>query len=487
MTSFLISIISLIAGYVIYGRIVERVFGADPDLETPAHSLNDGVDYVPLPWYKMFLIQFLNIAGLGPIFGAVMGALFGPSAFLWIVFGCIFAGATHDYFSGMLSVRHQGKSIPEIVGHYLGESARKIMRVFSIILLLLVGVVFMIGPADLLANLGFQGLFANYSFWLSIILGYYLLATVLPIDKLISRLYPIFGLALLIMAVGVAGGLIINDMPIPEIGDNVSHPGGLSVWPMLFVTIACGAVSGFHATQSPLMSRCLPNEKYGRAVFFGAMVAEGIVALIWAAAAMAFFPEGISGLHEALGEGGAGLVVKEVSVGLMGSFGGMLTILGVIACPISSGDTAFRSIRLIIADAFKINQSHLGNRLKLAIPLFTTGFALTFIDFNIIWRYFAFSNQLLATIVLWTAAVYMIKESKTHWLVSVPATFMTAVCASYILMAPEGFNLSLTVACQVGLFLAIMVLFWFVTVPRRLIKGGAETRSSGATKTRCQH
>ncbi|OED43754.1 carbon starvation protein CstA [Endozoicomonas sp. (ex Bugula neritina AB1)] len=464
MTSFLVSIVTLIVGYFIYGRIVERAFGADSGRKTPAYTMQDGVDYVPLPWYKIFLIQFLNIAGLGPIFGAIMGALFGPAAFLWIVLGCIFAGATHDYFSGMLSVRHEGKSIPEIVGHYLGENARKVMRVFSVILLLLVGVVFMMGPAGLLANLGFEGFFAQSSVWLGIILCYYMLATVLPVDKIISKLYPLFGAVLLIMAFGVAGALIINDMPIPEIGDAVTHPRGLSIWPMLFVTIACGAISGFHATQSPLMARCLPDEKYGRPVFFGAMIAEGIVALIWAAAAMTFFPEGVDGLNATLGQGGAGLVVKEVSVGLMGTFGGMLAVLGVIACPITSGDTAFRSVRLIIADALKINQTNSANRLKVAIPLFTAGFALTFIDFNIIWRYFAFSNQSLATIVLWAAAAYMVSINKSHWLASAPATFMTAVCVTYIMMAPEGFSLSSNIAYPVGIMAATSTLIWFLKV-----------------------
>ncbi|WP_461538378.1 carbon starvation CstA family protein [Spongorhabdus nitratireducens] len=467
MTSFLLSIAALLAGYFVYGRIVERMFGANPERKTPAHTLQDGVDYVPLPWYKIFLIQFLNIAGLGPIFGAIMGAMFGPAAFLWIVFGCIFAGATHDYFSGMLSVRHEGKSIPEIVGHYLGENARMAMRAFSVILLLLVGVVFMMGPAGLLANLGFEGTLAQSSVWLGIILCYYLLATILPVDKIISRFYPVFGAALLIMALGVGGGLIINDMPIPEIGDAVSHPRGLSVWPMLFVTIACGAISGFHATQSPLMSRCLSNEKYGRPVFYGAMIAEGIVALIWAAAAMSFFPEGIEGLNAKLSQGGAGLVVQEVSVGLMGSFGGMLAVLGVIACPITSGDTAFRSVRLIIADAMALDQTSSLNRLKVALPLFTVGFALTFIDFNIIWRYFAFSNQALATIVLWAAAAYMVSINKSHWLASIPATFMSAVCATYILMAPEGFSMGHSIAYPTGIAAAIFGLVSFIRTTKK--------------------
>ena len=345
MFSFLSALVVLILGYLFYGKWVDKHFGTDSNRATPAHTLQDGVDFVPLPWHKIFLIQFLNIAGLGPIFGAIMGALYGPAAFLWIAFGCVLGGAVHDYFSGMLSVRHNGQSIPEIVGHYLGESSRKIMRVFSIVLLILVGVVFMMGPAGLLANLGMTGIFAKTSFWLGIILVYYFIATVLPVDKVISKIYPLFGLTLLIMAVGVGGMMLVKGLPIPELTDSVSHPNGLPIWPMLFITIACGAISGFHATQSPMMSRCLPTEVYGRRVFFGAMIAEGVVALIWAAAAMSFFPHGLQGLQEVLARGGAGLVVHDVSVGLMGTVGGMLAVLGVIACPITSGDTAFRSVR----------------------------------------------------------------------------------------------------------------------------------------------
>ena len=467
MISFIISLLALIAGYFIYGKIVERHFGADPSRITPAIAQQDGVDFVPLPWHKIFLIQFLNIAGLGPIFGAIMGALYGPAAFLWIVFGCIFAGAVHDYFSGMLSIRHQGKSIPEIVGNYLGEGARKFMRGFSVILLVLVGVVFMMGPAGLLANLGFEGVFANKSFWLGIILAYYFVATILPVDKLISRIYPLFGLALLIMAVGVGGMMVVNGLPVPEVGADLAHPKGLPIWPMLFVTIACGAISGFHATQSPLMARCLPCESQGRKVFYGAMIAEGIVALIWAAAAMSFFPNGIEGLNATLAQGGAGLVVKEVSVGLMGSLGGMLAVLGVIACPVTSGDTAFRSVRLIFADALGVDQSRAQNRLMLAVPLFVVGFALTFIDFNIIWRYFAFSNQTLATIVLWAAGMYLVHENKGHWLASVPATFMTAVCATYIMMAPEGLGLSSSIAYPIGAVAAVASLGMFLTSAKK--------------------
>lgn len=455
MTSFFLAFVALIVGYCIYGKIVERCFGADSSRATPAIEMTDGVDFVPLSWPRIFLIQFLNIAGLGPIFGAVLGALYGPMAFVWIVGGCIFAGAVHDYFSGMMSVRHQGQSIPEVVGFYLGPRVCQFMRVMSIVLLLLVGTVFMVGPASLLSNLGFTGVFADKTFWLAVILGYYFIATILPIDKLIARIYPLFAIALLFMAVGIAGMMVVKGLPIPEIGTPSEHPAGLPVWPMLCITIACGAISGFHATQSPLMARCIPDEKYGRRVFYGAMVAEGVVTLIWAAAAMAFFPEGIKGLSAVLDKGGPSLVVNEIAIGLMGSLGGMLAILGVIACPITSGDTAFRSLRLIFADMFQINQTGMVNRLMLAVPVFLAGYLLTLVDFSIIWRYFAFSNQALATIVLWTAAVYMVRQGRTFWIALVPAGFMTAVCFTYILMAPEGFAVTSDIAWPAGILFAL--------------------------------
>jgi carbon starvation protein CstA len=463
MISFLISLGVLVAGYFIYGAVVDKVFGVDPSRKTPAETMADGIDYVKLPWYKIFLIQLLNIAGLGPIFGAVMGALFGPAAFLWIVFGTIFAGGVHDYFSGMLSVRHGGSSISEIVGIYLGDKIRLVMRVFSVVLLLLVGTVFMYGPASLLSNLGFSGIFAQKQFWLLLILVYYFIATIVPVDKVIGKLYPIFGAVLMIMALGVGGALIFGKMPIPEIELANMHPKGLSIWPMLFITIACGAISGFHATQSPLMARCLPNEKHGRKVFYGAMIGEGIIALIWAAAAMTFFDGGIIGLSDVVAEGGAGLVVNRVSIGLLGSFGGMLAILGVIACPITSGDTAFRSARLTIADSMKVDQTPVKNRLLVAVPLLAVGFILTFIDFSIIWRYFAWSNQTLATIVLWTAAAYLAVNKRFHWIATIPATFMTAVVTTYIIQAPEGLRLSTSISYPVGLVVAagMLALFMF--------------------------
>ena len=464
MISFLLSLVALVLGYLIYGALVEKSFGIDQNRRTPALEKQDSVDFVPMSWPRIFLIQFLNIAGLGPIFGAILGALYGPAAFIWIVSGCIFAGAVHDYFSGMMSVRHEGKSIPEVVGIYLGSHVCRFMRLMSIILLLLVGTVFIVGPASLLSNLGFDGIFADRTFWILSILGYFFIATVLPVDKLIGRIYPLFALALLFMALGIGGMLVYQGLPVPEIGTAPAHPAGLSAWPMLCITIACGAISGFHATQSPIMARCIPDESFGRRIFYGAMVAEGIITLVWAAAAMAFFPKGIEGLSEVLGKGGPSLVVNEIATGLLGSLGGLLAILGVIACPITSGDTAFRSLRLILADMFRISQFPLFNRLMLALPVFLLGYFLTQVDFSVIWRYFAFSNQALATIVLWTAAVYSVRRRCNVWIVLVPATFMTAVCSTYILMAPEGLALSAEIAYPAGILLAATA--WLVFVIR---------------------
>jgi carbon starvation protein CstA len=361
----------------------------------------------------------------------------------------------------MLSVRHEGKSISEIVGIYLGDSMKQFMRIFSVILLVLVGTVFIAGPAGLLANLGMAGIFANKWFWLAIIIVYYFLATILPIDKIIARFYPVFGIVLLVMAVGVGGAILFYQNPIPEITFANLHPKHLPIWPMLFITIACGAISGFHSTQSPLMARCIESERYGRRVFYGAMIAEGIIALVWAAAAMTFF-NGIPGLAAALGKGGAGLVVHDVCIGLLGIVGGVLAILGAIACPITSGDTAFRSARLTIADSFSYDQTKIKNRLIIALPLFAIGLGLNFIDFQIIWRYFAWSNQALATIVLWGSAAYMAKFNKLHWIATVPATFMTAVCVTYILIAPEGFKLSTAVSYPAGIIAAILALAAFM-------------------------
>lgn len=434
MISFIASIIALVVGYMIYGKVVEKVFDPDPNSLTPAKRLEDGVDYVEMDIKKTFLIQFLNIAGTGPIFGAVAGAMWGPAAFIWIVFGCIFAGAVHDYLIGMMSLRRDGASVAELVGENLGNGAKQLMRVFSVVLLVLVGVVFVTSPAAILNDLtGVDKLVL-----IGIIIAYYLVATVLPIDKVIGKIYPIFGVALLIMAVGIGFGIVIQGYDIPEIAFHNFHPKGQSVFPYLCISIACGAISGFHATQSPMMARCIQNEREGRKVFYGAMISEGIVALVWAAAAMSFFG-GTPGLGEALGHGGAAVVVNKISNTVLGKVGGALALLGVVACPITSGDTAFRSARLTIADTIKYKQGPIINRFIVAIPLFVVGVALCFIDFNILWRYFSWSNQTLATIALWAAAKYLNNNGKNYKIALIPAIFMTVVVTDYIIIAPEGF------------------------------------------------
>ncbi len=462
MITFFSAIVILILGYFIYGRFVERTFGIDDSLKTPAITLEDGVDYVPMDWKKIFLIQFLNIAGLGPIFGAIQGALFGPAAFLWIVFGTIFAGGVHDFLSGYLSLKNKGVSASELVGIYLGESARKVMVVFSVVLLVLVGVVFVTGPAGLLNNLTK----IDTSVWVVVIFVYYILATILPIDKVIGKIYPLFGAALIIMAVGIAGGLIVKGYNIPEVTLTNLHPGGKSIFPYLFITIACGAISGFHATQSPLMARCVEHEREIRPVFYGSMVAEGIIALIWAAAAMAFFHgepqlQALYGTNPAVG-------VQEMSVALLGSVGAGLAILGVVACPITSGDTAFRSARLTIADTFNIKQDAIKNRFMIAIPLFAVGVALTFIDFNVIWRYFAWSNQTLAMIMLWTGTMFLLKSNKNYFITVIPAIFMTVVTFSYIMQAPEGFRLSPAIGNGVGVAAGLIFTVIFFNKVRKV-------------------
>jgi len=460
MVSFFLSIIALLLGYFIYSKIVDSAFGADESIKTPAVRLEDGVDFVPLPMWKIFMIQLLNIAGLGPIFGAIAGALWGPVAFLWIVLGSIFAGGVHDYFSGMLSVRHDGASIPEVVGKYLGPGFKNFMRGFSVVVLVLVGVVFITGPAKLLAGLT-PGQF-NTAFWVYVIFAYYVLATMLPIDKLIGKIYPIFGISLIIMAVGVSAGIIFGGYHIPEITLANLHPKNLPIWPLMFVTIACGAISGFHATQSPLMARCITSEKQGRPIFYGAMIAEGIIALIWAAAAIAFFGNTGELAAQMSANGGQGWVVSIISTSLLGKIGGALAILGVVACPVTSGDTAFRSARLTIADFLNFKQGPIKNRLIVTLPLFAIGFVLTRIDFNVIWRYFAWSNQTLAMIVLWTAAMYLAINKKFHWIATVPATFMTAVSITYILVAPEGFKIATSIAYPAGLVVAVGALALFL-------------------------
>jgi len=427
--------------------------------------MQDGVDYMPLPWWRIFLIQFLNIAGLGPIFGAVAGAMWGPVAYLWIVLGAVFAGATHDFFSGILSINHKGLSITEIIGIYLGPAAKQIMRVFTVILMILVGAVFITGPADILSDM--TGGFGGATFWVLVVFIYYVLATLLPIDKIIGKIYPIFGFALLFMAAGLIISLIYNGYPIPELTLSSmrnfhNQAESFPIFPMLFITIACGAISGFHATQSPLMARCVTNEKYGRRVFYGAMITEAVVALVWASISMSVFG-GVRELNETMqqNQGNAAVIVNTISHTLLGKFGAILALLGVVAAPITSGDTAFRSARLIVADFLNFKQGPVRNRLMISVPLFVVGFLLTQINFGIIWRYFAWANQTLATVVLWTVSVYLLQKHKPVWITLIPAVFMTAVISTYILLAPEGLSLDGKIAYPLGLLLTAGVAGWF--------------------------
>ncbi len=438
MITFILCIVLLVVGYLFYGKYVTKVFGPD-DRETPAYALQDGVDYVPMPTWKVFLIQLLNIAGTGPIFGALGGALFGPVAYLWIVFGCIFAGAVHDYMCGMLSMRHKGASVSEMTGHYLGKGMLQVMRVFSVILLVMCGVVFTTGPAGLLAMLTPESLDAT--FWLWVVMIYYVVATFVPIDKVIGKLYPVFGICLIIMAVGVSGSMLFSgNYVMPELWNNFGnmHPKGTPLWSFMFISIACGAISGFHATQSPMMARCCKSEKDGQKIFYGAMIAEGVIAMVWCAAGCTVYET-----REALLEAGGGVssVVYAVCQSTMGKVGGALALIGVVVCPISSGDTAYRSARLTIADWFKIDQGDWKKRLALTVPLLGAGAVICQIDYSIVWRYFSWSNQTLAMIALWAAAVYLAQQKKNFWICAVPATFMSAVSMTYFMAAGECMGL----------------------------------------------
>ena len=460
MISLLLSFAVLLIGYLVYGRVAEKIFGPD-DRPTPAVAVNDGVDCVPMKPWKAFLIQLLNIAGTGPIFGALMGAVFGPVVFLWIVLGSILGGAVHDYMSGMISSRHGGASIAELSGLYLGRAAKWGMRVFSAVLLVLCGVVFVTSPAGLLAKLtpGWM----NGTFWAVVILVYYLLATLLPIDKLIGKLYPVFGVLLLVMAGAVIGGILFSGgkYAIPELRLENLHPAGTPVWPYMFITVACGAISGFHATQSPMVAKCITSEKQGRKIFYGAMISESVIALVWAAAGVSFYGT-TRLLNEAL-KGGASNVVYEISTGVLGAFGGVLAVAGVVICPITSGDTAFRSARLILAEALHLEQKSIKNRLLITLPLLLVGGLLTWFaivndnGFQILWRYFSWSNQTLAMIALWVCTAYLLKKGSYRFgslLTALPAAFMTAVSTTYILTAEEGFTLSGKIARPLGLFVA---------------------------------
>lgn len=470
MTWFLFCVAALIGGYFIYGTFIEKIFGINEKRQTPAFTKQDGVDYVPMSNKRVYLVQLLNIAGVGPIFGPIMGALYGPAAMLWIVLGCIFAGAVHDYFSGMLSIRNGGASVPTITGRYLGNGAKHFMNIFAIVLLLLVGVVFVSAPAGMITNLINEQTSFNVTMtsMVVVIFAYYVLATIVPIDTIIGRFYPLFGALLIFMSVGLITAIafssehtLLGNFEVSQMFSNL-NPNDMPLWPALFITIACGAISGFHATQSPLMARCLENEKNGRFVFYGAMIGEGIIALIWCAIALSFFGS-LEELSNAVSNGGPGNVVYSASFGLLGVFGGVIAFLGVVILPITSGDTAFRSSRLILAEYFNMEQKTLRNRLLIATPLFILGGILTQVDFGIIWRYFGFANQATAVMMLWTASAYLLRHNKLHWITTVPALFMTTVCITFILNNHQlGFGLPMGVSTGLGVTGAIGAMFMVI-------------------------
>ena len=493
MVSFIISLVALVLGYMLYGKFVAKVFGPD-DRPTPAVTKADGVDFMVLPSWKIFMIQFLNIAGTGPIFGAIMGAWYGPMAYLWIIFGCIFAGAMHDYMSGMLSIRNSGAGLPELVGKYLGGATKKVMLVFSVLLLMMVGAVFVYSPAVILKDI-----WGSQMMWILVIFLYYIIATLLPIDKIIGKVYPLFAFSLLFMAGALMIGLFLKWPTLPELWSNLSdsnlneNPAWLGaegymavnpLFPCLFITIACGAISGFHATQSPLMARCMKNEKMGRPIFYGAMITEGAVALIWATVSMYFFYYG--GWREcvtpemaqefiAQADGGKSLlqnftapqVVKLVCSSWLGVAGGILALLGVVAAPITSGDTALRSARLIIAEFIGLEQRSMRKRLYVCIPLFaaTVGILVWQMEnpdgFNIIWQYFGWANQTLSVFTLWTITVYLVQQKKPFIITLVPALFMTVVCSTFLLVSPQALGLDGTLGYSGSVIILVVALVWF--------------------------
>ena len=492
MITFFISFVALVLGYLLYGKFVSKVFAPD-DRKTPAVVINDGIDYVPMPNWKIFMIQFLNIAGTGPIFGAIMGAKFGPAAYLWIILGCIFAGATHDFFSGMLSMRNNGADLPALIGKYLGKTPRNVMLVFSVMLLIMVGTVFVYSPAEILGHLSGGSLL-----WIIVIFAYYVVATMLPIDKIIGKIYPIFSFSLLFMAVALIVILLIKMPVLPELWDGLGNMAKEqdpsftdNIFPCLFITIACGAISGFHATQSPLMARCLKSEKMGRPIFYGSMITEGLVALVWATVAMWFFYDSPTPGYEQLAAAkgfhtSAPMVVTTVCQDWLGMLGGVLAILGVVAAPITSGDTAFRSARLIVASALKLNQKPKMNRLYVCLPIFVVSIALLAWQssnpdgFNVIWQYFGWSNQTLSVFTLWAITVYLVRKNKPYVITLLPALFMTGVCSTYLFISKQAFGLQEDLAYYLGILTVIIAMVWFVVWIR---KYGEKAREIGETST----
>lgn len=492
MITFFISFVALVLGYLLYGKFVSKVFAPD-DRKTPAVVINDGIDYVPMPNWKIFMIQFLNIAGTGPIFGAIMGAKFGPAAYLWIILGCIFAGATHDFFSGMLSMRNNGADLPALIGKYLSKTPRNVMLVFSVVLLIMVGTVFVYSPAEILGHISGGSLL-----WIIVIFAYYVVATMLPIDKIIGKIYPIFSFSLLFMAVALIVILLIKMPVLPELWDGLGNMAKEqdpsftdNIFPCLFITIACGAISGFHATQSPLMARCLKSEKMGRPIFYGSMITEGLVALVWATVAMWFFYDSPTPGYEQLAAAkgfhtSAPMVVTTVCQDWLGMLGGVLAILGVVAAPITSGDTAFRSARLIVASALKLNQKPKMNRLYVCLPIFVVSIALLSWQssnpdgFNVIWQYFGWSNQTLSVFTLWAITVYLVRKNKPYVITLLPALFMTGVCSTYLFISKQAFGLQEDLAYYLGILTVIIAMVWFVVWIR---KYGEKAREIGETST----
>lgn len=492
MITFFISFVALVLGYLLYGKFVSKVFAPD-DRKTPAVVINDGIDYVPMPNWKIFMIQFLNIAGTGPIFGAIMGAKFGPAAYLWIILGCIFAGATHDFFSGMLSMRNNGADLPALIGKYLGKTPRNVMLVFCVVLLIMVGTVFVYSPAEILGHLSGGSLL-----WIIVIFAYYVVATMLPIDKIIGKIYPIFSFSLLFMAVALIVILLIKMPVLPELWDGLGNMAKEqdpsftdNIFPCLFITIACGAISGFHATQSPLMARCLKSEKMGRPIFYGSMITEGLVALVWATVAMWFFYDSPTPGYEQLAAAkgfhtSAPMVVTTVCQDWLGILGGVLAILGVVAAPITSGDTAFRSARLIVASALKLNQKPKMNRLYVCLPIFVVSIAMLAWQssnpdgFNVIWQYFGWSNQTLSVFTLWAITVYLVRKNKPYVITLLPALFMTGVCSTYLFISKQAFGLQEDLAYYLGILTVIIAMVWFVVWIR---KYGEKAREIGETST----
>ena len=483
MITFSLSFVALILGYLLYGRFVAHMFGPD-DRVTPAVAKADGLDYIVLPNWKVFMIQFLNIAGTGPIFGAIMGAKFGPVAYLWIVFGCIFAGAVHDYLSGMLSMRHGGASLPELVGAYLGKTPKAIMLVFTVLLLIMVGTVFVYSPAEILHTIGGETMM-----WVGIIFVYYIIATMLPIDKIIGKIYPLFAFSLLFMAAALMVVLLVKMPHLPELWTNFYNMGKEAqpekwtdaIFPALFITIACGAISGFHATQSPLMARCVKSEKMGRPIFYGAMITEGMVALIWATVSMWFFYGDPTPGYELIAGAEKGFytsapaVVNLVCNDWLGVVGAILAMLGVVAAPITSGDTAFRSARLIVAEWLKLNQRPIAKRLIICIPMFGLSIAMLIWQienpdgFNTIWQYFGWSNQALSVFTLWTVTVYLVRNNKCYWVTLIPALFMTTVCSTYAFVSKQMFGLGDT-GYYIGLACLAVAVIWFALWYKNEIK-----------------